>query len=146
MSSFDTQIGGDHYLGTGIQPIEYIMSNDLGFCEGNVVKYVSRYKKKGGLQDLYKAQHYLAMLIETSERTESESTPSREREPWETTDEEWVANNKAAGKDVEYYEALAAECERRRAEADEAYAEYILDREQGKLSDLEKKMSRNHWR
>ena len=47
-----------------IQPIEYIMANGLGFCEGNIVKYISRYKEKGGLSDLYKAQHYLESLID----------------------------------------------------------------------------------
>jgi hypothetical protein len=47
-----------------IQPITYIMANGLGFCEGNIVKYVSRYKEKGGIDDLKKARHYLDMLID----------------------------------------------------------------------------------
>jgi len=47
-----------------IQPITYIMANGLGFCEGNIVKYVSRYKEKGGIEDLKKARHYLDMLID----------------------------------------------------------------------------------
>jgi hypothetical protein len=46
-----------------IQPIEYIMANGLGFCEGNIVKYVSRYAEKGGLDDLRKAKHYIEILI-----------------------------------------------------------------------------------
>jgi hypothetical protein len=46
-----------------IQPIEYIMANGLGFCEGNIVKYVSRYKEKGGIYDLRKAKHYIELLI-----------------------------------------------------------------------------------
>jgi len=58
------QVGGDHYKNKGIQPIEYILSNDLGFCEGSVVKYVTRYKEKGGIEDLEKAMHYLEFLIE----------------------------------------------------------------------------------
>lgn len=64
MSAKDYQIGGSHYKNKGIQPIEYIMSNRLGFCEGNVVKYVSRWRDKNGLDDLLKAKHYLEFLIE----------------------------------------------------------------------------------
>lgn len=64
MSSLDTQIGGDHYKELSIQPIEYILANKLGFCEGNVIKYITRYKSKNGLEDLKKAKHYIDMLIE----------------------------------------------------------------------------------
>ena len=53
----------DHYR-TDIQPIEYIMSNNMGFCEGNVIKYISRWEMKGGIDDLEKAKHYIEMLIE----------------------------------------------------------------------------------
>ena len=58
------QVGGSHYKDKAIQPIEYIHANNLGFCAGNVIKYVTRYKDKNGLQDLEKAKHYLEMLIE----------------------------------------------------------------------------------
>jgi len=47
-----------------IQPIEYIEANGLDFCEGNVVKYVTRYKDKGGVNDLKKAEYYIKKLIE----------------------------------------------------------------------------------
>jgi hypothetical protein len=47
-----------------IQPVEFIQKNGLGFCEGNVIKYVCRHKKKNGLQDLLKARHYIDLLIE----------------------------------------------------------------------------------
>ena len=57
------QVGGTHYTEMAIQPIDFIMKNGLSFAEGNVVKYVSRYKRKGGLQDLLKAKHYLDLLI-----------------------------------------------------------------------------------
>jgi len=66
MSAKDYQIGGSHYKDKGIQPIEYIMTNGLGFCEGNVVKYVSRWKDKNGLDDLLKAKHYIEFLIEAA--------------------------------------------------------------------------------
>jgi hypothetical protein len=58
------QEGGAHYKDMAIQPVEYIHRNGLGFLEGNVVKYVSRWRKKGGLEDLKKARHYIDLLIE----------------------------------------------------------------------------------
>ena len=64
MSALHQQVGGDHYRARGIQPIEYIHANNLGFCEGNVVKYVTRWKEKGGEADLRKAIHYLELLIQ----------------------------------------------------------------------------------
>lgn len=64
MSAKDYQIGGSHYKNKGIQPIEYIMENGLDFCEGCVVKYISRWRSKNGLEDLLKARHYLEFLIE----------------------------------------------------------------------------------
>ena len=60
----------DHY-NMEIQPVEFIMKNNLGFCEGNIVKYISRYKEKGGLSDLEKARHYLDLLIEQYEEIEN---------------------------------------------------------------------------
>lgn len=63
MTANDKQINGDHYLGA-IQTWDYIVANDLGFLEGNIVKYVTRFRKKNGVQDLLKAQHYLDKLIE----------------------------------------------------------------------------------
>lgn len=47
-----------------IQPIEYIEANGLNFSEGNVIKYVTRYKDKGGVSDLKKAEYYIKRLIE----------------------------------------------------------------------------------
>ena len=63
MSANDKQINGDHYQGT-VQTWDYILAHDLGFLEGNIVKYVTRFRKKNGVQDLEKAQHYLQKLIE----------------------------------------------------------------------------------
>lgn len=64
MIASSTQIGGDHYLNKGIQPIIYIHANQLGFCEANVVKYVTRHKSKAGKDDILKAIHYLQLLLE----------------------------------------------------------------------------------
>ncbi len=59
-----TQVGGSHYSSLAFQPFAYIQANNLGFAEGNVVKYVTRWKAKGGVEDLKKARHYLDLLIE----------------------------------------------------------------------------------
>lgn len=64
MKSLETQVGGDHYKRFEIQPIEFTMRNGLGFCEGNIIKYVSRHKFKNGVQDLEKAKHYIELLID----------------------------------------------------------------------------------
>lgn len=64
MSANDTQCGGSHYKKQAIQPWDYIVANNLGYLEGNVVKYVSRWRDKGGVEDLRKARHYLDKLIE----------------------------------------------------------------------------------
>jgi hypothetical protein len=53
-----------HYTQGGIEPIDYILANDLDFLEGNVVKYVTRHKFKNGLEDLKKAEYYLKALID----------------------------------------------------------------------------------
>jgi hypothetical protein len=76
LSANDVQVGGEHYKGKAIQPWDYIVSNELGYLEGNIVKYVSRWKQKGGIADLQKAQHYLAKLIEVSVQQSPSSTIS----------------------------------------------------------------------
>jgi len=58
------QIGGDHYRQGSIQPIEYIHANSMDFFSGNVVKYITRWKYKNGLEDLKKAKHYVELLME----------------------------------------------------------------------------------
>jgi len=64
MSANEIQVGGSHYTKQGIQTWDYIAANNIGYFEGNVIKYVSRWKEKGGIEDLRKAQHYLQKLIE----------------------------------------------------------------------------------
>ena len=62
----DRQIGGDHYHSV-IQCWDFIASNELDFFQGSIIKYVTRWKKKGGVEDLKKAQHYLEKYIELEE-------------------------------------------------------------------------------
>jgi len=59
------KISPQHYSKYKIEPIDFIQANDLGFCEGNVIKYVLRHKDKDGLQDLLKAKQYIEFLINT---------------------------------------------------------------------------------
>lgn len=66
LTANDVQVAGTHYKGKAIQPWDYIVANNLGYLEGNIVKYVSRWKDKGGVDDLRKARHYLDKLIEVS--------------------------------------------------------------------------------
>ena len=58
------QIGGDHYLKCGIMPTTYIRANNLDFFEGNIVKYITRHKDKGGAEDIKKVIHYAEMILE----------------------------------------------------------------------------------
>lgn len=64
MSALDIQIGGSHYRNKGIQPIELIVALNLNFIEGNIVKYITRYKEKNGVQDIIKCIHYSQLAIE----------------------------------------------------------------------------------
>lgn len=63
-SPLTEQVGGQHYKTLAIQPVEYIHKNGLGFCEGNAIKYLTRWKSKGGIEDLRKARHFIDLLIE----------------------------------------------------------------------------------
>jgi hypothetical protein len=74
LSPLDKQVSGDHYKDKAIQPIIYIHANNLGFCEGNVVKYVTRWREKGGVADLRKAIHYIELLIQLE--TEQSQPPA----------------------------------------------------------------------
>jgi len=67
MKALDTQVGGSPYKNIVIQPVEFIERNNLGFCVGNIIKYVCRYKDKNGIEDLKKARHYIDLLIEIEE-------------------------------------------------------------------------------
>lgn len=62
--AIDKQEGGNHYKKLKIQPIEYIQANNLSYEQGNVVKYITRYENKGGIEDLRKAIHFIELIIE----------------------------------------------------------------------------------
>jgi hypothetical protein len=64
MSALDTQVSGQHYKNYIIQPVEFIVKNDIAFLEANVIKYVCRHRAKNQLEDLNKAIHYLELAKE----------------------------------------------------------------------------------
>jgi len=61
-ASKDKQVGGSHY-DLKIQPIDYILQNKLGYCEGNIIKYISRHGSKHGAEDIKKAIHYCEFIL-----------------------------------------------------------------------------------
>lgn len=63
-TAMDKQVGGEHYNNMVIQPVEFVVKNGLGFCEGNAIKYICRHGAKGGIQDIDKAIHFLELLRE----------------------------------------------------------------------------------
>ena len=67
LNALEKQTGGNHYKDMAIQPAEYAEKNGLSLLEGNIVKYVSRWKKKGGLTDLQKIIHCAELIIEIHE-------------------------------------------------------------------------------
>lgn len=66
----DVQVGGSHYKNLAIQPIEYIHANGIGFAEGSVIKYVTRWRDKNGIKDLEKARHFIDLLITLEQKKE----------------------------------------------------------------------------
>ena len=63
MNATDKQVGGSHYQ-LEIQPIDFIVKNNIPFREANVIKYITRHREKNGKQDIEKAIHYLEMILE----------------------------------------------------------------------------------
>ena len=69
-NAMTTQVGGNHYSKMKIQPTEYILENEIPFCEGNIIKYISRWRNKNGIEDLKKVIHYAQILIANEEKNE----------------------------------------------------------------------------
>jgi len=61
------QVAGDHYKNLVIQPVEYITANNLSYLQGSVIKYITRYQDKNGVEDLQKAIHFIKMMIQEEE-------------------------------------------------------------------------------
>lgn len=67
----DIQVGGGHYKKLKIQPAEYVHANQIPYLEGSVIYYVTRWRDKGGLEDLKKSIHTLQLLIELESKNET---------------------------------------------------------------------------
>lgn len=63
-SPLEEQVGGTHYKKLAIQPIEYIHANNIGYMEGNAIKYITRHFEKNGKEDILKAIHYCKLILE----------------------------------------------------------------------------------
>ena len=64
----DRQVAGTHYKAHRYETWDVILDWNLGYLDGNAVKYLSRWRLKGGIQDLKKARHYIDKLIEVEEQ------------------------------------------------------------------------------
>lgn len=71
------QEGGNHYKSMKIQPVEFIHANNIGFLEGNVIKYICRHKNKNGIEDLKKVIHYAELLIQLEYGDENKDKKSK---------------------------------------------------------------------
>lgn len=71
MSALDTQVDGNHYCRHKIQPVEFIHANNIPFIEGCIIKYVTRWRDKGGIRDLEKIKHFVDLLIELEGKNDS---------------------------------------------------------------------------
>jgi hypothetical protein len=69
-SALDVQIGGGHYKSYAIQPVEFIHKNKIPYIEGCAIKYLCRWREKGGIEDLKKVKHYIDLLIEMENKHE----------------------------------------------------------------------------
>jgi hypothetical protein len=81
MNAFRDQVGGDHYTAMPIQPIEFSMRNGYDACIHSAIKYVSRHRAKGGLEDINKAQHSIRLRHELLCRGHTGWTAPRQEIP-----------------------------------------------------------------
>lgn len=87
MTALTKQIGGDHYKSLKIQPVEYIHANGIPFIEGCIIKYATRWREKGEINDLRKIIHFAELLIELEAMPGAIPEPA----PWYPDDSgEWV--------------------------------------------------------
>ena len=64
----EVQVGGSHYKKFTIQPAEFCYVNNIPYLEATAIKYLCRWKNKGGIQDLEKAKHFIDLLIEFNQK------------------------------------------------------------------------------
>lgn len=81
-SADSTQIAGTHYNRMAIQPWNFIAANEkeIGFFEGNIIAYICRWRRKGGVEDLRNARHYVDKMIELVVNFDWPNTPLTEEQ------------------------------------------------------------------
>ena len=94
INPLDKQEGGSHY-DLPIQPLEYIHANQLGYIEGNIIKYATRHRNKNGAEDIKKIIHYCELLLELeyAEKCEEEGlreSHSEEHRKSEVAPQPWL--------------------------------------------------------
>lgn len=94
-SAFDTQIGGSHYKDCWMQPAEFWMLNQLPAAEGAVLKYLFRWRRKAGVEDLKKGRHFIELMLETyfSPRSETHPVVNHPYFRWTVTPEDFCMKN-----------------------------------------------------
>lgn len=76
-SANERQVGGQHYQ-SPIQHWDYVVANNLDYFQGQITKYVTRWRNKNGVQDLEKARHFLDKYIELAKADAEEATSQAE--------------------------------------------------------------------
>jgi hypothetical protein len=92
----DYQIGGSHYK-SEIQHWDYVLANEIPYLEAMVIKYLTRWRKKGGAEDVRKAYHFLLKLAEASEINLSPPTTTDGSEPGQAYTSQDGSSNKGTG-------------------------------------------------
>lgn len=82
MSALDKQIEGNHYKKLKIQPMTYSLENGLDACQHTIIKYVTRFRDKGGITDLEKAKHCIDLLIEHENHKALMSKINKDPKEW----------------------------------------------------------------
>lgn len=88
MSANNKQIAGSHYKST-MECWDYILANDLGYLEGTAIKYITRWKKKNGVEDIQKAIHFLEKLIEVEKQKQIKYDLPEVMQVWQGKPIEW---------------------------------------------------------
>lgn len=68
MTANNYQVGGTHYKKQSYQHWDFVINNQIPYMEAQIIRYVSRYRHKNGIQDLHKAKHFASKMIECGEK------------------------------------------------------------------------------
>jgi len=85
MAANDKQEGGAHYKGVPVEHWDFVLMHNIPYLEAQVIKYMMRWRKKNGIEDLRKAKHFVEKLIEHELAREIEADPRRKQPSLEET-------------------------------------------------------------